>query len=196
MGLNDYQRQLMKILEENPNINTRRFIVLSKLGKATFYQNSQRLEDLGYIGYETVKNQRIWCLVRRDKRHDLGMPDREESILEERYKTIESKVMKSLAKIRRGNMTNKIDIYGDAVVLILAHLGSMKLVSIYRGKRVPPRYTKFTKRLELLLEKISDAKFFSDYGFGRTAIDIIAHDIESKLDKFLGINKDKKISSY
>jgi hypothetical protein len=186
----------MKILEENPNINTRRFIKLSKLGKATFYQNSQRLEDLGYIGYNTVKNQRIWHLVRRDKRHDLGMPDREESILDERYKSIESKVMKSLAKIRRGSMTNKIDIYGDAIVLILAHLGSMKLVSIYRGKRVPPRYVRFTKRLELLLEKISDAKFFSDYGFGRTAIDIIAYDVESKLDEFLGIKKNKKESTY
>jgi hypothetical protein len=185
----------MKTLEENPNINTRKFIKLSKLGKATFYQHSQILESSGYIAYKTVKNQRIWHLIRRDKRHDLGVPDLEDSVLEKRYHTIKSKVMSSLRKIRKGNMTDKIDVYGDAVVLILANLGSMKLVTIYRRKRVPPSYVKFTKRLEFLLEKISDSKFFSDYGFGRTAIDIIAYDVESKLDKFLGI-KGKKESIY
>ena len=185
----------MKVLDSNPDINTRKFIKLSKLGKSTFYQYSQILEASGYISYTTVKNQRIWHLVRRDKRHDLGMQDLEDSVLEKRYRIIESKVMKSLAKIRKGNMTDKIDAYGDAVVLILANLGSMKLVSIYRRKRVPSSYAKFTKKLELLLEKISDSKFFSDYGFGRTAIDVIAYDVESKLDKFLGI-KDRKELLY
>jgi len=196
MGLNSYEKQLVKVLEENPDINTRKFIQLSKLGKATFYHYSQILEASGYIAYKTVKNQRIWYLVRRDKRHDLGVTDLEDSILEKRYRSIESKVMKSLAKIRKGNMTDKIDVYGDAVVLILANLGSMRLVAIYRRKRVPPSYAKFTKRLELLLEKISDSKFFSDYGFGRTAIDVVAYDVESKLDEFLGIKKDKKVSVY
>lgn len=124
---------------------------------------------------------------------DISVPDLEESKLEERYRTIESKVMTSLAKIRKGNMTDKIDIYGDAVVLVLATLASMKLVSIYRRKRVSPRYTKFVKRLELLLEKISDSKFFSDYGHGRTAIDIIALETESKLDEFLGIKQEKNV---
>jgi len=185
----------MNTLEDNPNINTRKFIKLSKLGKATFYQYSQILEASGYIAYKTVKNQRIWYLVRRDKRHNLGVQDLEDSVLEKRYHTIKSKVMRSLAKIRKGKITDKIDVYGDAIVLILAHLGSMKLVTIYRRKRVPPSYPRFTKRLDLLLEKISDSKFFSDYGFGRTAIDIIAYDVESKLDKFLGI-KDKKESIY
>ena len=183
------------MLDANPDINTRKFIKLSKLGKSTFYQYSQILEASGYISYTTVKNQRIWHLVRRDKKNDLGVQDLEDSVLEKRYRTIDSKVMKSLAKIRKGNMTDKIDVYGDAIVLILANLGSMKLVSIYRRKRVPQSYTKFTKRLELLLEKISDSKFFSDYGFGRTAIDIIAYDVESKLDNFLGI-QDRKESVY
>jgi hypothetical protein len=74
----------------------------------------------------------------------------------------------------------------------------MKLISIYRRKRVPSHYVQFTKRLELLLKKISDAKFFSDYGFGRVAIDSIAYDAEAKLDEFLGIDPDegKKISTY
>jgi hypothetical protein len=196
MTLNHYERQLIKVLEANPDINTRRFIVLSKLGKTTFYQSSQILEASRIIAYRTVKNQRIWHLVRKDKRHDLGVQDLEDSVLEERYRAIKSKVMKSLRRIRKGNMTDKIDVYGDAVVLILATLGSMKLVSIYRRQRVPPSYAKYTKRLELLLEKISDAKFFSDYGFGRTAIDIIAYEVETKLDEFLGIKKDKKESIF
>lgn len=185
----------MKVLDANPDINTRKFIKLSKLGKSTFYQYSQILEASGYITYTTIKNQRIWRLVRMDKRHDLGIQDLEDSVLEKRYRTIESQVLKSLANIRKGNMTNKIDVYGDVIVLILANLSSMKLVSIYRRKRVPLSYAKFTKRLELLLEKISDSKFFSDYGFGRTAIDIISHDVESKLDKFLGM-QDRKESVY
>lgn len=193
--MNDYEKQLMKTLEDNPNINTRKFIKLSKLGKATFYQYSQILEASGYIAYKTIKNQRIWYLIRRNKRHDLGVSDLEDSVLEQRYQIIKSKVMRSLAKIRKSNMTDKIDVYGDTIVLILANLGSMKLVSIYRRKRIPQSYSKFAKRLELLLEKISDSKFFSDYGFGRTAIDIIAYDVESKLDEFLGIN-DKKVSIY
>jgi hypothetical protein len=116
----------------------------------------------------------------------------QESILEKRYQAIESKVLASLQKMRQGNISDKIDIYGDAVVFILAHLGSMKQVSIYRRKRVPLHYTKFVKRLEQLLEKISDSKFFSDYGFGRTAIDLIGIDVETKLDEFLGIKQDKK----
>jgi hypothetical protein len=196
MGLNHYEKQLIKVLEENPDINTRKFIKLSKLGKSTFYQYSQILEASGFIAYRTVKNQRIWYLTRRDKRHDLGVPDLEESVLEKRYQIIESKVMQSLAKIRKGSMTDKIDVYGDAVVLVLVTLASMKLVSIYRRKRVPQSYIKFVKRLEILLEKISDSRFFSDYGFGRTAIDIISYEIESRLDEFLGIRKDKKVSVY
>ena len=43
-----------------------------------------------------------------------------------------------------------------------------------------------------------DSKFFSDYGFGIIAIDIIAYDMQSELDRFLGIDPDKgkKISIY
>ena len=102
--MNDYAKQLIKTLDENPNINTRKFIKLSKLGKGTFYFYSQILEASGYIAYKTVKNQRIWYLARRDKRHDLGVPDLEESILDKRYHTIKSKVMQSLAKIRKGDI--------------------------------------------------------------------------------------------
>ncbi len=196
MVLNSYERHLIKILEENPDINTREYIRLAKLGKTTFYQYTQILESSGYIAYRTIKNQRMWYLPRRDKRHDLGVQDYEESILEERYNVIESKVMSGLQEIRKGNMTDKIDVYGNAIVLVLSTLASMKLVSIYRRKRVPPSYNKFVKRLELLLEKISDARFFSDYGFGRTAIDMIAFDVESKLDEFLGIKDNKKVSIY
>ena len=196
MGLNTYQRQLIKILEENPNINTRKFIKLAGLGKTTFYQSCRMLEASGFIEYNTVKNQRVWNLTKKDKRHDLGISESEESVLEKRYGTIESKVLASLQKMRQGNMSDKIDIYGDAVVLILSHLSSMKLVSIYRRKRVPLYYTRFVKRLEQLLEKISDSKFFSDYGFGRTAIDLIALDVETKLNEFLGIKEEKKVSIY
>lgn len=196
MGLNYYEKQLIKVLEENPEINTRKFVKLSKIGKNNFYQYSQILEASGFIAYKTVKNQRIWYLTKRDKRHDLGLSDLEESVLEKRYQTIRSKVMQSLAKLRKEDKTDKIDVYGDAVVLVLTTLASMKLVSIYRRKQVPVSYTKFVKRLELLLEKISDSRFISDYGFGRTAIDLIGNDTESRLDEFLGIKKDKKVSVY
>ncbi|MGC1709083.1 MAG: hypothetical protein WA799_04685 [Nitrosotalea sp.] len=195
MGLNYYEKQLVKVLDANPTINTRKFIKLSGVGKTRFYEHSQILEASGYIAFTQVKNQRIWNLVRQGKKDDPRV-DLEESVLEKRYDTIESKVMQSLGKIRKGKITDKIDVYGDAVVLILATLGSMKLVSIYRRKRVTPSYAKFVKRLELLLEKISDSKFFSDYGFGRTAIDLIAYEVETKLDEFLGIKQDKKDSIY
>jgi len=197
MGLNRYEKKLIKVLDENPDINTRKFIKLSKLGKTSFYKYSQSLEIAGFISYRQVKNQRMWSLPRMDKRHDLGLPDLAESeILEKRYQKIESMVIKSLREVKKGNVSEKIDVYGDAIVLILATLGSMRLVSIYRKKRVPDYYVKFVKRLELLLKKISDAKFFSDYGFGRTAIDSIAYDAERKLDFFLGINPDESKETH
>ena len=199
MGLNYYEKKLIKVLTDNPDINTRKFIKLSRLGKTSFYKYTQHLEITGYISYKQVKNQIVWFLPRRDKRHDLGLPDLEEAkYLEQKYQKIESTVIKSLRKVRKSKTTEKIDVYSNAILLVLATLGSMKLVSIYRRKRVPPHYIQFTKRLELLLKKISNAKFFSDYGFGRTAIDSIAYDAEAKLDEFLGIDPDegKKISIY
>ena len=197
MGLNYYEKKLIKVLQQNPDINTRKFIKLSKLGKTSFYKSSQSLEIAGFISYRQVKNQRVWSLPRMDKRHDLGLPDLEESkVLEKRYQKIESRVLKSLREVKKGNVSEKIDVYGDAIVLILATLGSMRLVSIYRKKRVPDYYVKFVRKLELLLKKISDAKFFSDYGFGRTAIDSIAYDAERKLDLFLGINPDEGRKTY
>lgn len=197
MGLNRYEKRLIKVLQDNPDINTRKFIKLSKLGKTSFYKYSQHLEIAGFISYRQVKNQTVWSLPRMDKRHDLGLPDLEESkYLEQKYKKIESYVLKSLRKVRKGKTTEKIDVYSNAVLLVLANLGSMKLISIYRKKRVPPHYAQFTKRLELLLKKISDAKFFSDYGFGRVAIDSIGYDAEAKLEEFLGIDPDKGKKTY
>jgi hypothetical protein len=147
-----------------------------------------------------IKNERVWRLVRKNKKQDLGLQDLDDpqKLMEKRYQEIESKIMKSLQKIRKDNISEKIDVYGNAVVLILATLASLKLISIYRNKRLPNIYIQFIKKIELLLEKISDAKFFSDYGFGRVAIDNIVFDAEDKLDKFLGINsdEDKKITIY
>ncbi len=124
--------------------------------------------------------------------------DDPQKLMEKRYEEIESKIMKSLQKIRKDNISEKIDVYGNAIVLILATLSSLKLISIYRNKRLPNIYIQFIKKMELLLEKISDAKFFSDYGFGRVAIDNVVFDAEDKLDKFLGINPDegKKVTIY
>ncbi|MEX0656103.1 MAG: hypothetical protein WD154_00955 [Nitrosopumilaceae archaeon] len=193
-----YEKVLVKVLEKNPNINTRKFISLSGIGKVNFYIYSQILDAEGYIAYRQIKNQRVWYIPKHDEQHDLGMKLSEAKVLDKRYKTIQSKVLKSLSEVKRKNVSDKIDVYGDAVVLILATLASMRLVFIYRKGKVPSYYTKFVKRLELLLKKISDAKFFSDYGFGRTAIDAISHDAERKIDKFLGIDSDKgkKVSIY
>lgn len=198
MSLNRYEKKLIKVLDENPNINTRKFIELSELGKTSFYKASQSLEIAGFIVYRQIKNQRVWYLPKMDKRHDLGLLNLELEYLEQKYKKIQSYVLKSLRKARKVNTTEKIDVYSNAVLFVLANLDSMKLISIYRKKRVPPHYVQFTKRLELLLKKISDAKFFSDYGFGRIAIDSIGYDAEAKLEEFLGINpdEDKKISIY
>lgn len=197
--VSDYEKKLIKVLEENPDINTRKFIKLAGLGKTTFYEYSERLVISGYISYQKVKNERIWQLTRRNEKHDLGLLDLEESQkLVEKYKKIESKVLKSLQKIKKDNISEKIDVYNSVIVLILATLGSMKMISIYRQKRMPSSYVQFIKKLELLLEKISDAKFFSDYGFGLLAIQDIAYDYEIKLDKFLGINPEEgmKVSIY
>lgn len=198
LGLNYYEKKLIKVLTANPNVNTRRFIKLSGLGRNSFYKYGKRLEASGYISYRQVKNQMVWYLPRRDKKHDLGLPDLEVKYLEQKYKAIESKVIKSLRKARKKSTTEKIDIYSNAVLLILATLDSMRLVSIYRRQHVPTHYVQFARRLELLLKKISHAKFFSDYGFGRIAIDAISYDAEHKLDEFLGISSDenKKISVY
>ncbi len=198
VGLNYYEKKLIKVLTTNPNVNTRKFIELSGLGRNSFYKYGKRLEASGYISYRQVKNQVVWYLPRRDKKHDLGMPNLEAKYLGQKYQTIESKVIKSLRKARKKNTTEKIDIYSNAILLILATLDSMRLVSIYRKQHVPTHYAQFARKLELLLKKISDAKFFSDYGFGRIAIDAISYDAEHKLDEFLGILSDdrKKVSVY
>ena len=199
MVLNDYQKKLIQVLEDNPDINTRKFIKLARLGKTTFYEYSQGLEEAGYISYNKVKNQRVWYRTRRNEKHDLGLSDFEESQrLVEKYKKIESKVLKSLQKVRKENISEKIDVYSNTIVLISATLGSMKLISIYRHKRVPNSYVQYTKKLERLLEKISDAKLFSHYGLGVIATDDIAYNAERMLNKFLGIDPDegKKRSIY
>lgn len=196
MGLSDYEKTLIKVLSERQDVNTREFIRLSGLGKLTFYKHVQILEASGFIEYKTVKNRKIWHLIRRDKRHDLGMPDRESFDLDKKYFRIHSTVMDSLRKIRKDKLTNKIDVYGDAVILIAANIASMNLLTIYKNKRIPPSYTKFTKKLELLLEKISDARFFSDYGFGKTSVDVVAFGAEARLEEFLGLKRGRKESIF
>jgi len=198
MGINDREKKLLKVLEKNPNINTRKFIKLSHLGKTSFYKYAQGLETSGYISHDDIKNERIWYLT-RDKKNDLGMSALEESkVLEKKYRKIESKVIQSIRNVRKDNFSEQADVYSNAVLLILANLGAMKLISIYRRKRVPLYYGQFVKKLELLLEKICDEKFFPHYGLGRIAIDSIAYDAEAKLNEFLGINPDegKKVSIY
>lgn len=196
MGLSDYEKTLVKVLSEHPGINTRKFIQLAGLGKVTFYRNIKILEASGFIEYRMVKNRKIWYLVRRDKRHDLGISDSESFDLDKKYFRINSTVMDSLRKIRKGKITNKIDVYGDIVILIASNIASMNLLAIYRHNRIPSSYARFTKKLELLLEKISNARFFSDYGFGKTALDVVAFRAESRLDEFLGTKRNRKEYIY
>ena len=191
MGLNDREKKLMKVLEKNPNINTRKFIKLAHLGKASFYRYAQRLEILGHISHDDIKNERVWYLT-GDKKDDLGMPTSEESRnLEKKYQKIESKVIQSIQKVRKENFSEQADVYSNAVLLVLANLGAMKLISLYRQKQVLLYYEEFVRKLELLLEKISDKEFFPHYAVGRMTIDGIAYDAEAKLDKFLGIDPDE-----
>lgn len=194
MILNHYEKTLIKVLTANPNINTRRFIELSGMGPNSFYKYHKRLEASGYISSRQVKNQMVWFVLKRDKKHDLGMTIiTEQDVLERRYQKIESLVLKSLRRLKKGNISEKIDVYGNAVVLILAALDSIKLLSIYRKKQVPDYYTHYAKRLELLLRRISSSKFFSDYGFGRVAVDSLAHDAQRKLEEFVGIRPESKV---
>ena len=181
---------MLKVLEKNPKINTRKFIKLSHLGKASFYRYAQRLEILEHISHDDIKNERVWYLT-GDKKDDLGMPAEESRNLEKRYQKIESKVIQSIQKVRKENFSEQADVYSNAVLLVLANLGAMKLVSIYRQKQVLLYYEEFVRKIELLLEKISDKEFFPHYGVGRIAIDGIAYDAESKLDQFLGIDPDE-----
>lgn len=192
MGLNHYEKRLIQVLEEHPKINTREFIRLAELGKTTFYKYSESLETAGYISYEQIKNERIWYL-RKTTKKNLYMPSFEESkkYMEDRYEQIEFKVLQSLRKVREDNLAEKLDVYSNAILLILGTLDTLKLVSIYRKKKVPDVDVKLARKLERLLEKISDEKFFSSYGLGRSAIESIALDSESKLDEFLRINADE-----
>ena len=198
MSIHWREKKLLEVFEKNPTLNTRRFIELSHLGKASFYKHVQNLETLGYISHIKIKNERMWYL-RESKEDDHGLSPVEESKnLEERYKKIESKVIQSIKKVQKDNFSEQADVYSNAVLLVLAHLGSMKLISFYRKKQVPLFYEDFVKKLELLLEKICDKEFFAHYGVGRMAIDGIGYDAEAKLDKFLGIDPDegKKRSIY
>ena len=198
MGINYREKKLIRVLEKNPNINTRKFIKLAHLGKTSFYKYAQGLETSGYISHDDIKNERIWYLT-RDKKNDLGLSAMEESKnLEKRYQKIESRVIQGIKKIRKENFSEQVDVYSNAVLLILANLGAMKLISIYRRKQVPLYYGEFVRKLELLLGKICDVKFFPHYAIGRSAIDSIAYDVEAKLNEFLGIDPDegKKRSIY
>ncbi|MEM2159754.1 MAG: winged helix-turn-helix domain-containing protein [Candidatus Nitrosotenuis sp.] len=197
MILNYYEKRLLKVLMANPNINTRKFIELSGIGRNSFYKYVERLEASGYVSNRQVKNQLVWFAPKRDKRHDLGMSIvTEPDIIEKRYQKIESLVLNSLKELKKGNISEKIDIYGNAAVLILGTLASMKLISLYRKKRIPDHYVQYTKKLERLLTKISNSKFFSDYGFGKVAVDSLTHDAESKLEEFLGIKPETKVSIF
>ncbi len=191
MGLNYYEKKIIKVLTANPNVNTRKFIELSGIGRNSFYKYGKRLEASGYITYRQVKNQMVWSLPKTDKRHNQGVPELEAKYLDQKYKTIESKVLRSLRLAKKKGTTEKIDAYSNAVLLVLATLDSMKLVSIYRKQHVPTHYIQFTRKLELLLKKISNAKFFADYGYGRIAIDSIAYDAEIKLNELLGESPDQ-----
>jgi len=198
MGLNYREKKLIKVLEKNPNVNTRKFIKLAHVGKTSFYKYAQILETSGYISHDDIKNERVWYLT-RDKEGDHGMSSLEESKnLEKKFQKIESAVIQSIRKVRKENFSEQADVYSNAVLLTLANLGAMKLISIYRRKRVPLYYVQFVRSLEHLLEKICDEKFFPHYGLGRSAIDSIAYDAEEKLYSFLGINLDegKKVSIY
>ena len=190
LGLNFREKKLLKVLEKNPKINTRKFIKLAHLGKASFYRYTQRLQILKHISYDEIKNERVWYLT-GDKKNYLVMPAEESEVLEKRYQKIESKVLQGIRKVRNENFSEQADVYSNAVLLVLSHLGAMKLISIFRHKRVPLYYGEFVKKLELLLEKICDAKFFAHFGVGRIAIDGIAYDAEAKLDKFLEIDPDE-----
>lgn len=198
MSIDWREKKLMKVLEKNPNINTRKFIKLSHLGKTSFYNHIQRLEILQHISHVKIKNERIWYLT-RGKESVPGLSPLEESKnLEKRFQQIESKVIQSIKKVQKDNFSEQADVYSNAVLLVLAHLGAMKLISFYKNKQVPLFYEEFVKKLENLLEKICDKEFFPHYGVGRIAIDGIGYDAEAKLDKFLGIDPDegKKISIY
>lgn len=191
MGLNRYEKRLIQVLEEHPKINTREFIKLAELGKTTFYKYSQSLELAGYISYEQIKNERIWYL-RKTKKKDLHVPSFEDSkkYMDDRYDQIETKVLQSIRKVREDDLAEKLDVYSNAILLVLGIIDSMRLVAIYNNKQVPDIYVKFTKRLERLLEKISDEKFFPHFGMGRSAIESIALESEAKLDEFLAKNMD------
>ena len=198
MGLDWRDKELIKVLGKNHSLNTRQLIKLSSLGKESFYKHAKNLEKLGYISHIMIKNERVWYL-RGSKEDDQGLPPAEESKnLEERYKKIESKVIQSIKNVQKENFSEQADVYSNAVLLVLAHLGAMKLISFYGQKRVPLFYEEFVRKLELLLEKICDKEFFPHYGVGRIAIDSIGYDAEAKLDKFLGIDPDegKKRSIY
>jgi len=198
MGMDWRDKELMDVLGKNQTLNTRKLIKLSHLGKASFYKHVQNLETLGYISHIKIKNERMWYL-KGSKKGDHGLSPAEESKnLGKRFQQIESKVMQSIKKVQKENFSEQADVYSNAVLLVLAHLGAMKLISFYRNKQVPLFYDEFVKKLELLLEKICDKEFFPHYGVGRIAIDGIGYDAEIKLNKFLGIDPDegKKISIY
>lgn len=181
----------------NPDVNTRKFIELSGIGRNSFYKYIERLEESGYISNRQVKNQLVWFVPKRDKRHDLGMSFVTESdILDKRYQKIEFLVLNSIKEVKKRNISEKIDAYGNAAVLILGTLASMKLISLYKKKRTPDYYIQHTRKLERLLAKISNSKFFSDYGFGKVAIDSISYDAERRLEEFLGIKPEGKISIF
>ena len=198
MGIDWRDKELIKVLGKNPTLNTRQLIKLSSLGKESFYMHAKNLEKLGYISHIMIKNQRMWYL-RGSKEDDQGLPPAEESKnLEKRFQQIESKVITSIKKVQKDNFSEQADVYSNAVLLVLAHLGAMKLISFYRKKQVPLFYEEFVKKLEVLLENICDKEFFPHYGVGRIAIDGIGYDAGAKLDKFLGIDPDegKKRSIY
>jgi hypothetical protein len=191
MSLNRHEKHLIDILEKHPNINTREFIKLADLGKTTFYKYTDSLQKQGYISYEEFKNQKEWYLMKKRKTDDWGMTSFAENkkTMEKNFDELESKILKSVVKAKTGKVNDKVVGYGDSTLLLLSHLGLMRLIYYYRKKHMPNSYIQFENKIEKLLEKITDAGFNAEHGYGRLAIDHIIRTSEERLDEFLGIKK-------
>jgi len=191
MSLNKYEKRLVDILEKNGHLNTRKFIELADMGKQTFYKYTKSLELDGYISYEKIKNGKVWYLMKKKKNDDWGMMNFEESkkMMETRFEELESKILGAIKKAKSGTVNDKVVGYGDSTLLLLSTLGLFKLIYHYRKKRVPDVDIRFENKIEKLLEKITDAKFNPEYGYGRLSIDHVIRTTEERLNEFLGIKK-------
>jgi len=189
--LNKYEKKLITILESNPHLTTRKFVELADLGKATFYKYTKTLEENGYISYERIKNRKEWFLMKNMQNIRVGDVSYETTkrSFNDRFEEIKSKITQAMNKANLGKANEKFVGYGDSILLILSILAQFKLIYYYRKKHVPDEYTKFEKKLEKLLEQITDEKKFPEHGYGRLSIDQVIRETEDRLDDFLGIPK-------